>query len=63
MAFLDRIVDGATILKINGNSSRANRPGQAWAGKRPKKYGSVDAGGGRKPCRKRSETEPLSRPD
>ncbi len=37
MAFLDRIVDGATILKINGKSYRAHRAEQASAGKRPKK--------------------------
>ena len=34
MAFLDRIVDGAIIMKINGKSYRAER---ASAGKRPKK--------------------------
>lgn len=37
MAFLDRIVDGAIILKINGKSYRAHRAEQASAGKRPKK--------------------------
>ena len=36
MAFLDRIVDGAIILKINGKSYRAHRAEQASAGKRPK---------------------------
>jgi DNA replication protein DnaC len=37
MAFLDRIVDGAIILKINGKSYRAHRAEQASAGKRSKK--------------------------
>lgn len=37
MAFLDRIVDGAIILKIHGKSYRAHRAEQASAGKRPKK--------------------------
>ena len=37
MAFMDRIVDGAIILKINGKSYRAYRAEQASAGKRPKK--------------------------
>lgn len=37
MALLDRIVDGAIILKINGKSYRAHRAEQASAGKRPKK--------------------------
>ena len=37
MAFLDRIVDGAIILKINGKSYRAHRAEQASAGKQPKK--------------------------
>ena len=37
MAFLDRIVDGAIILKINGKSYRAHRAEQASAGQRPKK--------------------------
>jgi DNA replication protein DnaC len=34
MAFLDRIVDGAIILKINGKSYRAHRAQQASFGKR-----------------------------
>src|SRR5208337_894072 len=37
MAFLDRIVDGAAILKINGKSYRAHRAERASADKRPKK--------------------------
>ncbi len=37
MAFLDRIVDGALILKINGKSYRAHRAEQASAGQRSKK--------------------------
>lgn len=37
MAFLDRIVDGAIIVKINGKSYRAHRAEQASAGKQPKK--------------------------
>jgi DNA replication protein DnaC len=37
MAFLDRIVDGAAILKINGKSYRVHRAEQASTGKRPKK--------------------------
>ena len=37
MAFLDRIVDGAAILKINGESYRAHRAERATAVKRPKK--------------------------
>jgi DNA replication protein DnaC len=37
MAFLDRIVDGAIILKINGKSYRAHRAEQASAGQRSKK--------------------------
>jgi DNA replication protein DnaC len=37
MAFLDRIVDGAIILKIQGKSYRAHRAEQASAGKRSKK--------------------------
>src|SRR5580704_10403575 len=37
MAFLDRIVDGAIILKINGKSYRAHRAEQASANQRPKK--------------------------
>jgi DNA replication protein DnaC len=37
MAFLDRIVDGAIILKITGKSYRAHRAEQASGGKRPKK--------------------------
>jgi DNA replication protein DnaC len=37
MAFLDRIVDGAAILKINGKSYRAHRAEQASVGKRSKK--------------------------
>ena len=36
MAFLDRIVDGATTLRINSKSYRAHRAEQASAGKRPK---------------------------
>src|SRR5208282_1175135 len=34
LAFLDRIVDGAIILKINGKSYRAHRAQQASSGKR-----------------------------
>ena len=37
MAFLDRIVDGAIIMKLNGKSYRAHRGERASAGKRPKK--------------------------
>ncbi len=37
MAFLDRVVDGAIIMKINGNSYRAHRGEQASAVKRSKK--------------------------
>jgi DNA replication protein DnaC len=37
MAFLDRVVDGAIIMKINGKSYRAHRGEQASAIKRPKK--------------------------
>ena len=37
MAFLDRVVDGAIIMKINGKSYRAYRAEQASAIKRPKK--------------------------
>ena len=37
MAFLDRIVDGAMILKLQGKSYRAHRAEQATAGKRSKK--------------------------
>jgi DNA replication protein DnaC len=37
MAFLDRIVDGAIILKINGKSYRAHRAERASVGKRSKK--------------------------
>ena len=37
MAFLDRIVDVAIIMKINGKWYRAHRAEQASAGKRPKK--------------------------
>ena len=37
MAFLDRIVDGAIILKINGKSYRAHRAQQASSTKRPSK--------------------------
>jgi DNA replication protein DnaC len=37
MAFLDRIVDGAAILKINGKSYRAHRAEQISASKRPQK--------------------------
>jgi DNA replication protein DnaC len=37
MAFLDRIVDGAAILKINGKSYRAHRAEQASDRKPPKK--------------------------
>jgi DNA replication protein DnaC len=37
MAFLDRIVDGAAIQKINGKSYRAYRAELASADKRPKK--------------------------
>jgi DNA replication protein DnaC len=37
MAFLDRVVDGAIIMKINGKSYRAYRAEQASAVKRPKK--------------------------
>jgi DNA replication protein DnaC len=37
MAFLDRIVDGAIILKINGKSYRAHRAQQASSGKRSSK--------------------------
>ena len=37
MAFLDRIVDGAAILKINGKSYRAHRAERASAVKRTKK--------------------------
>ena len=37
MAFLDRIVDGAAILKINGKSYRAHRAEQASDRKTPKK--------------------------
>ena len=37
MAFLDRIVDGAIILKINGKSYRAHRAERASDRKRPKK--------------------------
>src|SRR5262249_53321997 len=36
MAFLDRIVDGAAILKINGKSYRAHRAERASAAKQPK---------------------------
>jgi DNA replication protein DnaC len=37
MAFLDRIVDGAIILKIQGKSYRAHRAEQASEAQRPKK--------------------------
>jgi DNA replication protein DnaC len=37
MAFLDRIVDGAAILKINGKSYRAHRVDRASAVERTKK--------------------------
>ena len=37
MAFLDRIVDAAIILKINGKSYRAHRAQQASSTKRPSK--------------------------
>jgi DNA replication protein DnaC len=37
MAFLDRIVDGAIIMKINGKSYRAHRAERASAGKQPTK--------------------------
>jgi hypothetical protein len=37
MAFLDRVVDGAIIMKINGKSYRAHRAEQASAIKQPKK--------------------------
>jgi DNA replication protein DnaC len=37
MAFLDRIVDGAIILKIQGKSYRAHRAEQASTAKRPSK--------------------------
>ena len=37
MAFLDRVVDGAIIMKINGKSYRAHRGEQASAIKRSKK--------------------------
>ena len=37
MAFLDRIVDGAIILKINGKSYRAHRAQHASPGKRSSK--------------------------
>ena len=37
MAFLDRIVDGAIILKISGKSYRAHRAQQAPSGKRSSK--------------------------
>jgi len=37
MAFLDRIVDGAIILKINGKSYRAHRAQQASSAKRSSK--------------------------
>jgi DNA replication protein DnaC len=37
MAFLDRIVDGANIMKINGKSYRAHRAERASAAKRPQK--------------------------
>jgi hypothetical protein len=37
MAFLDRIVDGAIILKIQGNSYRAHRAQPSSGAKRPKK--------------------------
>jgi DNA replication protein DnaC len=37
MAFLDRIVDGAIILKIQGKSYRAHRAQPAAGGKRPKR--------------------------
>jgi hypothetical protein len=35
MAFLDRIVDGAIILKINGKSYRVSRAQPVSAGKPP----------------------------
>jgi hypothetical protein len=37
MAFLDRVVDGAIIMKINGKSYRAHRAHQASSEKRPSK--------------------------
>jgi DNA replication protein DnaC len=37
MAFLDRIVDGAIIMKMNGKSYRAHRAEKTSAGKPPKK--------------------------
>ena len=37
LAFLDRIVDGAAIMKINGKSYRAHRAERASAIKRAKK--------------------------
>ena len=37
MAFLDRIVDGAIIVKINGKSYRAHRAQQASSAKRSSK--------------------------
>jgi DNA replication protein DnaC len=37
MAFFDRVVDGAIILKIKGKSYRAHRAEQAAANKRPRK--------------------------
>jgi hypothetical protein len=37
MAFLDRIVDGAILMKINGKSYRAHRAERASAGKQPTK--------------------------
>jgi DNA replication protein DnaC len=36
MAFLDRVVDGAIILKINGKSYRAHRGRQSKANPAPK---------------------------
>ena len=42
MAFLDRIVDGAIILKIKGKSYRAHRAFQAAAGQRSSRSGQSD---------------------
>ena len=37
MAFFDRVVDGAIMLKTNGKSYRVHRAEQAAANKRPRK--------------------------
>jgi hypothetical protein len=46
MAFLDRIVDGAIILKFKGKSDRAHRAEQASASPQSRKRSCVGAGVG-----------------